>query len=551
MLKGCSFALLAWAVCGGAYWYLIHERFAPPLDVAVPAGAGLLMAIALGTFRQGLVSAASAARAAQQATFTGMSGERPRDGEVVTAVGHISALGSALRSPISDRPAVIYSYDISHVRKSDGLHRWISKDYSGFALAPTMVESRYGALRLFSFPTLEGFRVENPPEAVTKAREYVAGASFADMTNRDTMETFKAVRDRFTDDSGEIRRDYRSADDPQVHDDAMLLEDVVAPGEQVTVIGRYSAEKNGLVRDAANDLRLLRGGALMTSAALWKKAAGAIIASLIFAAIVNGVLFSVVKSMSGKISIPRTQKQIRQNAQALHTASRDRDLVALQNVVAAGTSVDARDDEGDTALMRAGDAKTAAWLIAHGADVNATNQDGDTALMEQSRHGSTDVVSLLVQKGAKLDVVSPKWKTTALQQALDAEHLDVAQILRHAGARDDTVTAKNGRPLKERSDAVRAVMAYLDGIQHQDLAAMNAVSDHVIKDVDLKVWKEAYPSVARLVSGFANDQAATISVRGKVKGDNYATWTFQLVHPADGWKVARARWETRFDSRSP
>ena len=65
--------------------------------------------------------------------------------------------------------------------------------------------------------------------------------------------------------------------------------------------------------------------------------------------------------------------------------------------------------------------------------------------MEQAQTGNAAVVSQLIKSGGRLDVVSTTWNTTALQQALDGERIDVAQILRDAGARDDTVTGKNGR----------------------------------------------------------------------------------------------------------
>ena len=38
--------------------------------------------------------------------------------------------------------------------------------------------------------------------------------------------------------------------------------------------------------------------------------------------------------------------------------------------------------------MRAGDGKTAEWLIAHGANVNAVNEHGQTPLMEAAREES-------------------------------------------------------------------------------------------------------------------------------------------------------------------
>ena len=139
----------------------------------------------------------------------------------------------------------------------------------------------------------------------------------------------------------------------------------------------------------------------------------------------------------------------------------------------------------------------ARWLIAHGADVNAARPDGQTVLMEQAAAGNADIVRVLVNAGAKLDTVSSKWHTTALQRALDAEKLDVVRILRDAGAKDETVTETKGQALRDDDPPVRACLAYLDAIQHEDLNAMLKVSTFKsFDDVDFKVWKAIAPGAS-------------------------------------------------------
>jgi len=162
-------------------------------------------------------------------------------------------------------------------------------------------------------------------------------------------------------------------------------------------------------------------------------------------------------------------------------------------------------------------------------------------------------VRVLVKSGANLDAISREWKSTALQQALDAEKLDVAQILRDAGARDVTVTAKNGKAVDQSSEPVRAVVRYLDALQREDLHTMESLSTHApFKTVDFKEWKSVRPLEPHLVNGFANDGAATIVVRGRRADGIYSTWTDQLVRDEEGhWKISDERWETRLDSRKP
>jgi hypothetical protein len=554
MKKGCFVALVTWAAAAGAYWYYIHTRFVPPLDWIVPVVAGLMMAIVFGNLRAAVDSAINAVRASQQATFSGVMGERPKDGQVLTVVGHIRATGgSTLEAPITKRPAVLYGYDISHQsRNSDGgFHA--AKDFAGFALAPSVIDSRMGPIRLLGFPNLEGFPKEEVPDPdVARVNEYIAATPFQDMSGFNPLALYREIKDLMTDDDGQLRKDWRMSSS-EVTEDHDISEQVVAPGEQVTAIGRYSETKQGLIQDigGGNALRLIRGDAQMSSSALWKQAAGRVIGAIIFAAVVNGALFGFLQLHPKPIAMPKSTQQRDHDIDQLHTASRNAEIPLMERLVPS-TDVDARDAEMATPLMRAADGKTAAWLIAHGADVNAVNYHGDTALMEAARTGKADVVAVLIGSKADVDIVSTKWKTTALQQALDAEHLDTAQLLRDAGAHDVTVTAKNGSAIGKNSEPVRTAMKYLDAIQHQDVAAIKSLSTRTFdKDVDWKAVKESRPINPTLVSGFANEKAATLALRGKRSDGTYSTWTLQLDRMSEGWKVSDERWETRFDSKNP
>src|SRR5262249_42326159 len=152
---------------------------------------------------------------------------------------------------------------------------------------------------------------------------------------------------------------------------------------------------------------------------LGKKARSTIVGAIIFAAVINGALYGLLRLRGSKpIGLPRSASQAQAERYALFSAA---------------------------------DAKTAALLIAQGADVNATNEQGHTALMEQARRGNAEVVKVLIKAGANLEIVSKEWKSTALQQALDAEKLDVAQILRDSGAHDVTITERNGKAVGSNS----------------------------------------------------------------------------------------------------
>src|SRR5256885_11885274 len=97
--------------------------------------------------------------------------------------------------------------------------------------------------------------------------------------------------------------------------------------------------------------------------------------------------------------------------------------------------------------------------------------------------------------------------------------MNIVQILRDAGAHDDTVTEKNGSPLHGGDPPVRIALAYLDALFANDAKAMGTLwiagKGSFDEDVDLAKWRGARPHPARLVGGFANDRAATLELRGK------------------------------------
>ncbi|HUJ15614.1 MAG TPA: ankyrin repeat domain-containing protein [Thermoanaerobaculia bacterium] len=546
MKKGCIAGLLAWVVCAGAYGYFLHPRFGSPYNVIVPVVAGFFMAVVVGNLRIALDRGVQSVRAGHMPVL--VPGERPPDGKTIVVTGHIRAVGPTLRSPLNGLPAVIYEYDINHAyTDSRGYHP--VKDYVGYALTSAVIDSVQGPIKLLGFPELSGFGVDGNLEA---AKPYVANTQFEDISGFDIGGMYRFVKDRITNDAGEIRKDFRLSSDPRLDEKASMTESVVAPGEQVTAMGRYSAEKGGLVKSADAQLSLARGSGEVSAAMLRQKAGQALVASIVFAAIVNGALLLVLTAAHGKKIEPRkSADQVRRDVNSMQNAAASGNTTKVEAAIAGGMDVDARDEEGSTALMRTGDPDTAAALIAHGADVNATNHNGETPLIAQAEAGNAAIVNQLIKAGAKLEAREPKSHSTALKLALDYERLDVVQALRDAGAYDETVTGKNGRAANDRSDSVRALMKFLDAMQQGDIAAVRAAATFEFNDADFKQWQQNYPMGAKIVSAFENDQAATIVARGPRADGTYMTRTFQLARGAGGWKVTDDRWESRLDSRQP
>jgi ankyrin repeat protein/peroxiredoxin len=94
-----------------------------------------------------------------------------------------------------------------------------------------------------------------------------------------------------------------------------------------------------------------------------------------------------------------------------------------------------------------GYARCATLLIAHGADVNARDETGATPLSEASWTGETEMVRLLVAKGANANDVNPQTGTTPLHAAASRGYREVAKVLIDAGARADVRDKSGATPL--------------------------------------------------------------------------------------------------------
>ena len=83
---------------------------------------------------------------------------------------------------------------------------------------------------------------------------------------------------------------------------------------------------------------------------------------------------------------------------------------------------------------RQGDLVRARALIEQGVDVDAGNRYGATALFFAAEKGDLDIVTLLVEHGARLDIEDSFYNMSALSRALSGEHFDVARFLLSRGS---------------------------------------------------------------------------------------------------------------------
>ena len=295
MKKACLVGLLPWAALSAAYWLWLHQHLNPPADVWVAVIAGFFMSVVIGALRNAMAAAADARRVRRAVEPGGGFVEQPVDGATIAVAGTIRPLGEALLAPFSRRRAVLYSFEIEHENPSTRGDMRDVKDFSGFALTPSVIDSMRGAVKLLCYPQLEAVPKETitSPDAITNAQEYIAGTQWTSM-GLNPAAIYREVKDLLTDDDGYVRKDWRMGEPPDLQQ-ATLREEIVAPGTQVFAIGKWSAEKRGLVPDAGVPARLVAGDARNVLKSLRSKIAGNLFGAILFGVVVNAVLYFIVK----------------------------------------------------------------------------------------------------------------------------------------------------------------------------------------------------------------------------------------------------------------
>ena len=102
------------------------------------------------------------------------------------------------------------------------------------------------------------------------------------------------------------------------------------------------------------------------------------------------------------------------------------------NASSTGGHVNARDNEGETALMLAsggGHREVVELLLAKEAEVNAKGTGGETALMGASFNGHREIVELLLAKGAEVNAKMKEDGENALMLASNKGHREVVELL--------------------------------------------------------------------------------------------------------------------------
>lgn len=279
MRRNCLIASIAWPVLVGIYLAIL-TRFPVPNHVIVALVMATIMWVALVittgsrfTYRDWRARRALA------------RGERPRDGDLVAAVGTIRPVFEPLRSPMSGEECILYSYEIGPHPVDDAP---TTKDYVGYGATRAAVHTPYAQFLLGTFPVLEHVPKRLVRET-GKAAEYIAGTALEEVSIADlTRGIFAIHREPLP-----MKKDFKFGE-PQVDvADALVQETLIAPGDAVTVLGKYVSATNSIVSDTSEKgfMRLRRGGDARSVPSVPWNAIGQLVGGLAVIVAANAVLW--------------------------------------------------------------------------------------------------------------------------------------------------------------------------------------------------------------------------------------------------------------------
>jgi len=173
--------------------------------------------------------------------------------------------------------------------------------------------------------------------------------------------------------------------------------------------------------------------------------------------------------------------------------------------------MEAADENGRTALhitAAKGHAKLVSLLLARGARTDIVDKDGDTPLHDAARNGNIEVIIQLLDKGANMDAVNKNGRT-ALHFTVAKGHAELVCLLLARGARTDIVDKEGDTPLHDATQN-----GHIDVINHllDKGASMEAVNKNGHSALHLAAIKGHSESVSILLAKGA--QTDTVDKEG-------------------------------------
>jgi len=105
------------------------------------------------------------------------------------------------------------------------------------------------------------------------------------------------------------------------------------------------------------------------------------------------------------------------------------------------------DESSFVECAKKGDIEATKLFLDEGMDINAMNERGQTALIRAAEYQRTDVVTLLLGKGADVNIVGGRYARTALMEAAGAGNCVIIKQLAQKGADINTKDYESNTPL--------------------------------------------------------------------------------------------------------
>jgi ankyrin repeat protein len=153
---------------------------------------------------------------------------------------------------------------------------------------------------------------------------------------------------------------------------------------------------------------------------------------LVAAIVLTGV--AACSKGSEKAESPRNPQE-----HALRVHAYKGEVEPIKELLAQGVNVNARDEQGGTALMLAAMAnkvEVVKLLLEHGADVNAQSDGGNTALIAAAGKGNLEILQLLVDAGADPLIKNESGMTAAVNAAFSSQPESVIFLKKAEAAKD-------------------------------------------------------------------------------------------------------------------
>lgn len=252
-LSSCLSLVVTWALLGVA----AYASLAPVLTAGPSMGMALVSALFLTLGLSSFWSLARGQHGGDKSLAAlirrARAGEPPEDGEPVVADGVVRPLSSPLTAPLSGVACAAYWYKMYYMGRLRGTARRVEVPvYWGYACRPFAIDSPVARLRILAVPLpRHAGESRQGPDAIERARRLVETTTFKPVPAHPLESVFEMARDIFSDEDGEVRRDWKKEGDERDPKTLLLKETLLPVGAAASAHGVWSAERGAIVSEGA------------------------------------------------------------------------------------------------------------------------------------------------------------------------------------------------------------------------------------------------------------------------------------------------------------